>query len=252
MGQAKPIEPEPFWRSHPPIRYSKEPRPLTGIFILHPQYKVKFETIDIGGIDYTIRSLLNLQQFSDLQGEALGLGISSAMWPLFGQVWPMSKILARVMLSETLIGKRVLEIGCGMGLPSLVVKRLGGDITASDYHPLSQSFLVENTILNALAPICFEAGNWHTENLNLGEFDLIIGSDVLYEHQHIDLLSSFIHDHASSHAEIIIVDPGRGSHRAFARAMEHLGYQHTWTDLTNYPNLNSVPKGFILRFSRHA
>ncbi len=65
----------------------------------------------------------------------------------------MSKILARVMLQEPLEGRRILEIGCGMGLPSIVVKHLGGDITASDYHPLAQSFLLENTILNSLAPI---------------------------------------------------------------------------------------------------
>ena len=112
--------------------------------------------------------------------------------------------------------KRILEIGCGIGLPSLVVKRLGGDITASDYHPLAQSFLLENTALNSLAPIRFRTGNWSTPNQNLGKFDLIIGSDILYEHQHVELISSFIDHHASSRVNIVIVDPGRGSHRAFA------------------------------------
>jgi predicted nicotinamide N-methyase len=214
-------------------------------------YQVKFETICIGDVDYTIRSLLDHQQFSDPTGESLRRGISSAMWPLFGQVWPMSKILAQVMLQESLAGKRILEIGCGLGLPSIVVKQLGGNITASDYHPLSQAFLLENTILNELTPIRFEIGDWNLENLNLGKFDLIIGSDVLYEHQHIELLSAFIHLHASQWVDIIIVDPGRRSHRAFARTMEQLGYQHTWTDLTDYPDQAIKPKGFILRFSRH-
>jgi predicted nicotinamide N-methyase len=214
-------------------------------------YKVKFDTICIGGVDYKIRSLLNIQQFSDPNGEALRLGISSAMWPLFGQIWGMSKILARVMLRETLEGKRILEIGCGIALPSIMIKQLGGDITASDYHPLAESFLLENTILNSLEPIPFEIGDWNTTNSSLGKFDLIIGSDVLYEHQHIEVLSSFINNHSSSRVDIIIVDPGRGSHRAFAREMEHLGYIHSWTDLKDYPNEGKKPKGFILRFSRH-
>ena len=174
------------------------------------------------------------------------------MWPLFGQIWPMSKILARVMLQEPLEGRRILEIGCGIGLPSIVVKKLGGDITASDYHPLAQSFLLENTILNSLAPIRFKAGDWNTANLSLGKFDLIIGSDVLYEHQHIELISSFIDRHSSSQVDIVIVDPGRGAHRAFAREMERLGYMHSWTDLKDYPIEGIKPKGFILRFSRHA
>lgn len=163
----------------------------------------------------------------------------------------MSKILARVMLQEPLAGKRVLEIGCGIGLASIVVKQLGGDITASDYHPLAQSFLLDNTTLNSLAPILFQTGDWNTANPNLGKFDLIIGSDVLYEHQHIQLISSFIDRHASNRVEVIIVDPGRGSHRAFAREMERLGYAHSWSDLKDYPNQGVQPKGFILRFSRH-
>ncbi|WP_256388845.1 class I SAM-dependent methyltransferase [Calothrix sp. 336/3] len=173
------------------------------------------------------------------------------MWSLFGQIWPMSKILARIMLQEPLEGKRILEIGCGIGLPSIVLKQLGGDITASDYHPLAESFLLENTILNSLAPIDFQAGDWNTDNQNLGEFDLIIGSDILYEPQHIELISSFINHHSSSHVDIIIVDPGRGSHRKFAREMESLGYIHSWTDLRDYPNGGIKSKGFILRFSRH-
>ncbi len=172
------------------------------------------------------------------------------MWPLFGQIWPMSQILARVMLGETLVGKRILEIGCGIGLPSLVLKQLGGDITASDYHPLARAFLAENAILNNLESIRFNGGNWNTSNLTLEKFELIIGSDVLYEHQHIELLSAFIDLHSSTDVEVVIVDPGRGSHRAFAREMERLGYEHSWTDLKDYPILDVKPKGFILRFSR--
>jgi predicted nicotinamide N-methyase len=214
-------------------------------------YEVKFDTVSIGGVDYKIRSLLNLQQFSDPNGEALELGISSAMWSLFGKIWAMSEILARVMLQETLTGLRILEVGCGIALPSMVIKKLGGNITASDYHPLAESFLLENTILSCLEPIPFEVGDWNTTNSKLGKFDLIIGSDVLYEHQHIELLSTFISHHSSNQADIIIVDPGRGSHRAFARAMERLGYIHSWTDLKDYPSQGNKPKGFILRFSRH-
>ena len=225
--------------------------PLEASLLSKHHYKVKFETICIGGVAYTVRSLLNLQQFSDPNGEALRLGISSALWPLFGQIWPMSKILARVMLREQLAGRRILEIGCGLGLPSIVVKQLGGDITASDYHPLAPAFLRENTLLNSLAPIRFQTGDWNTASLNVGKFDLIIGSDVLYEPQHIGLLSSFIDHHSSNGVEVVIVDPGRGSHRTFARAMEGLGYLHAWTDLKDYPHPGIKPKGFILRFSRH-
>lgn len=223
---------------------------IAGTPILETNYQVKFDQISIGKIDYTIRSLLNLQQFFDPDNEALNIGISSALWPLFGQVWGMSKILAQIMLTEEIAGKRILEIGCGLALPSLVIKHLGGNITASDYHPLVASFLLENTLLNHLEAIAFQTGDWNLVNANLGEFDLIIGSDVLYERQHSKLLSRFINDHASSSVTIIIVDPNRGCHRAFAREMQDLGYQHSWTDLTAYCQNQIKPKGFILRFNR--
>ncbi|MGB3614850.1 MAG: class I SAM-dependent methyltransferase [Elainellaceae cyanobacterium] len=213
-------------------------------------YQVKHETISIGDITYKIRSLLDLQQFSDTEGTALSLGISSAMWPLFGQVWPMSKILAQVMLGEPIPGRRILEIGCGLGLPSLVTKQLGGNITASDYHPLAAAFLLENATLNCLAPIDFKTGNWNIQDTSLGLFDLIIGSDILYERQHVTLASAFIDYHASPQAEVIIIDPGRGSHRAFARAMEQLGYRHSWTNLKDYSDPGVMMKGFVLRFWR--
>jgi predicted nicotinamide N-methyase len=172
------------------------------------------------------------------------------MWPLFGQVWPMSKILARVMLQQQILGKRILEIGCGLGLASIVIKQLGGNITASDYHPLAAPFLLENTMLNTLTPIIFADGNWNVVSADIGKFDLIIGSDILYEHHHIQLVSAFISHHSSSDVEVVVVDPGRGSHRAFARAMEQLGYRHTWSNLKDYPDQGVCAKGFILRFTR--
>lgn len=162
----------------------------------------------------------------------------------------MSKILAKVMLQQQLLGKRILEIGCGIALASIVIKRQGGNITASDYHPLAAAFLLENTHLNALEPILFADGNWNDISSDLGQFDLIIGSDILYEPHHIQLVSAFISHHSSADVEVVVVDPGRGAHRAFARTMEQLGYHHTWSNLKDYPNQGVQMKGFILRFTR--
>lgn len=213
------------------------------------KYRVKIETESIDNVDYAIRRLFDRKQFADPDGEALALGISSSFWPLFGQIWPMSRVLARVVLQEPLEGRRILEIGCGLALPSIVLKNLGGDITACDYHPLTQQFLIKNTRLNSLAPIDYRTGNWNKENLSLGRYDLVIGSDLLYETHHAKLLSLFINSHVMRHTKVIIVDPGRGSHRPFVRAMERLGFTNTWTNLSNYSESGTIQKGFVLRFA---
>ena len=103
---------------------------INGSFIITRQKcKVKVEKILVGSNEFEICSLLDRQQFFDPENEALLKGISSSFWPLFGQIWPMSKVLAQIMLEEQLEGRSVLEVGCGIALPSIVVKHLGGDIT---------------------------------------------------------------------------------------------------------------------------
>lgn len=120
-----------------------------------PGYLTKQEDIAIAGVaDLVIRSLLDKQQFSDPEGAAEALGISSAAWPLFGLLWPSGAQLAQRMANRPLqTGERVLEIGCGLGLSSLVCHRRGVDVTASDCHPMAQQFLQENTRLNGLSPL---------------------------------------------------------------------------------------------------
>jgi predicted nicotinamide N-methyase len=217
-----------------------------------PGYKVKIETITIGGADYLIRSLSDLQQYSDPQGEAALVGVSPASWPLFGQIWPSARVLALSMHDFDLHGKRILEIGAGLALASLVIHRRDGDVTVSDWHPLSESFLNENLSLNNLGAMKYQTGNWETANLTLGRFDLIIGSDILYERQQPNQLAKFIDSHAAVCAEIIIVDPDRGNRPVFCREMAGLGYEFTTWRAKRFLENGEAFKGCFIRFNRSA
>lgn len=90
-------------------------------------------------------------------------------------------------------------MGCGIALSSLLLNRRRADITATDYHPEAGNFLRRNTDLNRDAIIPFLRTGWEDEESGLGEFDLIIGSDLLYERGHAESLSRFIDRHAKSH-----------------------------------------------------
>jgi hypothetical protein len=127
-----------------------------------PGYQTKQERIAIVGVDdLVIRSLLDRQQFFDPLGEADRMGISSAAWPLFGLLWPSgAQLAARMALRPVRSRERILEIGCGLALASLVSHRRGADVTASDCHPLAESFLKENLRLNDLAPMKYRHGHW--------------------------------------------------------------------------------------------
>jgi predicted nicotinamide N-methyase len=81
-----------------------------------PGYTVQTSSVRVGGADYRIRALSDKQQFADDAGVAERAGISSATWPLFGVLWPAGLVLAEEMSEFPVSGKRVLEIGCGLGL----------------------------------------------------------------------------------------------------------------------------------------
>lgn len=214
-------------------------------------YQRKDETITVNKIDYLISSLKDRQQFYDHEQRAEALGISSATWPLFGVVWPASRVLADTVCLFELDGKRVLEIGCGLALTSIVLHQMGIDITASDYHPLAREFLDDNVLANALPPIKFQTGNWETANPLLGEYDLIIGSDILYEPAHAENVSQFIDIHSSTDVEVIIVDPNRGNRSKFTKEMIALGYTHHFDRFDVEGQGDTRCKGRVLHFQRN-
>ena len=215
-----------------------------------PGYQVKVETHWLGDSSFEIRSLLDRQQYSDPDGAAHAAGISSASWPLFGMVWPSARMLAQAMQSQDLAGKRILEIGCGLALASLVIHRRCGDITASDRHPLTGVFLAENVRLNALPHLKYETGHWGRENLGLGRFDLIIASDVLYERDQPDTLSRFIDRHSADVVEVIVLDPDRGNRSGFCRRMQALGYTLDMRRAGAVQTTGEPYKGHFLNFQR--
>lgn len=212
--------------------------------------RLRYQTIEFGKTDIHVCSLRDKQQFSDPDNVAHKLGISSAMWPLFGVIWPSSLVLAHYMSGYPTKGKRILEIGCGMALSSLLLNKQNADITATDYHPEAGSFLQRNTQLNEGNVIDFERVDWADETDNLGRFDLIIGSDLLYEDQHVKLLSDFIENHARPNCEIIIVDPGRGRKNKLRLRMEHNGFHSTHIKPPHTDYLEQAFKGHILTYRR--
>lgn len=215
-----------------------------------PGYHCKHETHLLGDSHFHIRSLLDKMQYADPDGAAEAAGISSAAWPLFGLVWPSARILANAMQTQDLTNKRVLEIGCGLGLASMVIHRRAGDVTASDCHPLSDLFLQENMRLNGLPPIKYHTGHWERENLGLGLFNLIIASDVLYERQQPDTLSGFIDLHSSPQVDVIVLDPDRGNRNGFCRKMQERGYVLDMQRANLHQNTGEAYKGHFLNFRR--
>jgi len=180
--------------------------------------------VRVGGRDYRLQALADRTQDAD---------------PMFGELWPASLALAGLMAEFPAAGKRVLEAGCGLALPSLVLASRGVDVTACDHHPRAGEFLSHNAALNGLAPIPFRLAAW--ADAALGAYDLVIGADLLYERDQPEVLAAFLDRHAARGAQIVIADPGRRQLGAFRKLM---AAQHRTCSETRF-----APRGRILTFA---
>ena len=109
-------------------------RPRTPMSVV----RLRYHTIEFGELDIHLRTLRDNQQFSDDEGEAEALGISSAFWPLFGIVWDSGNVLAHLMVVYEIVGLRILEVGCGIALASLVLNHRLAGITATSLRAMSE------------------------------------------------------------------------------------------------------------------
>lgn len=203
--------------------------------------RYRYQKYEIGNVDIRLQVLRDLSQFSDTDVNA---------FPLFGIVWASSEVLARLMRGYEVSGKRILEVGCGMALVSHLLNARGADITAMDIHPMAGKLLNANTELNRASPIPYVNASWGDDSHGLGQFDLIVGSDILYEPKHVITLAPFLDKHARIRSEVLIVDPNRGQSEDFEKAMSDIGfsresYQPEFTD-----HLGVAYKGWVHRYFR--
>lgn len=213
--------------------------------------RLRFQTLAIGIEDFHLCSLRDVQQCPDISDYIASLGISSATWPLFGVLWRAEELLSQLMMTEPVSDKRVLELGCGLALASLYLKRQGFDITATDLNPYANDFLSFNSVLNDIAPIKFEQAGWSDDQTSLGRFDLLIGSDLLYDHHNIKPLVCFLDSHLRPDGEILIVDPGRGLTRRFARDMKREGFDAEVRSIEHESDSGQTATYWVLRFKKH-
>ena len=82
--------------------------------------------------------------------------------PMFGALWPVARALAwRVdEVGSGLAGRRVLELGCGLGLPSLVAARHGALVVATDQHPDAGPLLGRTAATNGVAGLRYVSFDW--------------------------------------------------------------------------------------------
>jgi predicted nicotinamide N-methyase len=129
--------------------------------------------------------------------------------PYWAELWPAGLALARA-LPERLDGVRVVELGCGLGVPALVAAARGAEVTAIDWAADAVALLHTNAAANGLA-VDARVADWRSFD---GAFDLALAADVLYEERNVEPLLGLLPRLAPV---VLLAEPGRPAAADFLR-----------------------------------
>lgn len=162
--------------------------------------------------------------------------------PYWAERWPSGDALAAHVSTLTIAGRSVLELGCGLGLPSLAAAARGARVLATDWAPEATTLLAENARRNGLT-VATAVLDWRDPGafLRRGPFDLVLAADVAYEQRHVEPVVALLHELG---AETLIADPGR---RHVAALLEHLAEGGWQLDTIA---VSTLPAGGIYRARR--
>jgi predicted nicotinamide N-methyase len=136
--------------------------------------------------------------------------------PYWSVLWRSGVELARELDAMALGGLRVVELGCGLAVPSIAAARAGAQALATDESAEALELVARNARLNDVN-IATAAVHWSAagELVERGPFDLAVAADVLYERSSVAPLLSLLPNLA---AEAWVADPGRPAADAFLEA----------------------------------
>jgi len=142
--------------------------------------------------------------------------------PYWAELWPSALALARSVGVRALRGARTLELGCGLGLPSIAAALAGGRVLATDWSKEAVAMTAANAERNGVTLetlVC----SWTAPEplLERAPWDLVLASDVLYEARNADALLDLL---PRLGRDVWLADPGRMPAARFLDAA-----RETWT-----------------------
>src|SRR4051812_29134042 len=162
--------------------------------------------------------LVRPADWEQLRHEEGGAGRPAPYW---ATAWPSGLVLAGALTrAPPEPGTRVLELGCGLGLPSLVCARAGARVLATDGSTDAVAFAAHSMALNELDAEVAHV-DWAQQGDALarrGPWDLVLAADVLYTRANVEVALRLLPRLLAPGGGAIVADPRRAGGRDFLAA----------------------------------
>ncbi|HEY7455276.1 MAG TPA: methyltransferase [Thermoleophilaceae bacterium] len=146
--------------------------------------------------------------------------------PYWAELWASAVALAHDVSMRSLRGRRTLELGCGLGLPSIAAALAGGRVLATDWSPDAIEATAANAERNG-APVETLRCSWADPEplIERAPWQLVLASDVLYEARNVDQLLELLPKLVDETGLVLLADPGRVPAERFLKAAGDQGWR---------------------------
>ena len=153
--------------------------------------------------------------------------------PYWAELWPSALALARHLTERDLANTRAIELGCGVGLPTVVALARGASVLATDHYEAALDFTAHNARANLARVPDTMLLDWRTPDTeSVGTFDLVLAADVLYERKNAAALADLVPKLLAPGGEAIFADPRRDEVQVFLKAMKEQGFDDETEEAT--------------------
>ncbi len=144
--------------------------------------------------------------------------------PYWGALWETSPKTATMILQHQWAGRlKMLELGCGIGVTGIAALFAGHEVTFSDHATPAVRLAVHNAALNGFHNVNGRVFDWQQPPQTV-QYDLVFGSDVLYDIAHHQSLLNTIHQTLTEDGIAWIGDAGRANAEKFVSLANAQGW----------------------------
>jgi predicted nicotinamide N-methyase len=189
---------------------------------LSQKWPLKAEKLQLGTESFQVFVVAEVEQLLDefLEKDENSAEVKDERIPYWADLWASALGLARHIMAQPqrLAGKRVLEIGCGLGLPGIVAARAGAQVTLTDYLPDALRLARLNCYANLPGEPDLQLLDWRQPPAEL-KVDILLASDVAYEKRAFEPLIKAFPSLLRPGGSLWLSEPSRAWAQAFIREL---------------------------------
>lgn len=203
-------------------------------------FKTTLVDIDIHGKKFSMETVINIDElFNELASRPdHDPEVKDERIPYWAELWPAAIVMARFLVQNAALvnRKKIIELGCGLGLSGIVAGHLGGNVLMTDYQQAALDFAAKNWKRNNNEFVQTCLLDWREPALD-DKFDLVIAADVAYERKMFRPLVNTIKKALKPGGVALITEPNRRFAKDFLVQLRDSGFEiETATETLSFRN----------------